>query len=116
MAFIQSNSPTHCMTKGIHAVLSLFNLSKSCGVIIIWNSEPKEIKIYSWLTDFFTNRYHIRPDAIERYTVFIRISAQPRISVHPNAEKVNKHPPSNKRPPPTPPNQTQISTHPTPPT
>lgn len=47
MAFIQTNSPTHCMAKGIHALLSLFNLSESCGVIIIWNPEPKEIKIYS---------------------------------------------------------------------
>ena len=47
-------------------------------------------------------------------TIFIRISAQPRISAHlewapiPKAEKVNK------RPPPPPPNQTQISAHPYP--
>ena len=52
-------------------------------------------------------------------TVFIRISAQPRISAHLEyapilkVEKVNKRPASNKRPPPPPPppNQTQISAH-----
>ena len=50
-------------------------------------------------------------------TVFIRISAQPRISAHlespiRKAEKVNKRPASNKRPPPPPPKQTRISAHP----
>ena len=52
-------------------------------------------------------------------TVFIRISAQPQISAHLEApilkaEKVNKRPALNKRPPPSPPNQTQISAHPHP--
>ena len=50
------------------------------------------------------------------------MSAQPRISAHLEyapilkAEKVNKRPALNKRPPPLPPNQTQISAQPTPPT
>ena len=57
---------------------------------------------------------------IKSITVFIRISAEPRISAHLEsapilkAEKFNKRPASNKRPPPPPPNQTQISTHPHP--
>ena len=48
------------------------------------------------------------------------MSAQPRISAHLEqapilkAEKVNKRPASNKRPPPPPANQTQISAHPHP--
>ena len=53
-------------------------------------------------------------------SVFIRISAQPRISAHLEwapilkAEKVNKRPASKKRPPPPPPRQTQIIAHPHP--
>ena len=54
----------------------------------------------------------------DTFTVFILISAQPRISAHleqapiPKAEKVTKRPASNKRPTPPPHNQTQISAHP----
>ena len=45
------------------------------------------------------------------YTIFIQISAQPRISAHPKGKKVNKCPASNMHPPPPhpPPTQTQTA-------
>ena len=60
--------------------------------------------------------YWFRGHEGERNTVFIRISAQPRISAHLGWALILKAEKVNKRPPPTPPNQTQISAHPTPPT
>ena len=72
-----------------------------------------------------TKRKHRDPISLLRFfnvrdmtTVFIRISAQPRISAHLEqapilkAEKFNKRPASNKHPPPLhlPPHQTQTQT------
>ena len=61
----------------------------------------------------------IKSNSVHSYTVFIQINAQPRISANLEkapilkAEKVNKRPALNKRPPrPPPPNQTQVSAHP----
>ena len=44
MTFVQPNTLPHIVTKCIHALFALFNLSKGCGVIILWNSDNLEHK------------------------------------------------------------------------